>query len=68
MKKKIVGSLFALAALVAVVAPSRPADAQVTYSDQCCDTANVIRCIVGNGMFPLGARCFCEGQGYGHIC
>lgn len=67
--KKVIGSLLALAALVAVVAPSRPADAQVIYSNRCCNGYNQIVCFVDNGAFPLGSPCECACcAGVGHIC
>lgn len=66
--KKVIGSLLTIAALVAVVLPSRPADAQI-ISNRCCDGNNLVRCIVGNGMFQLGSPCVCDGiPGVGHIC
>lgn len=68
MKKKIIGTILSLMALMAVAAPSHVADADVTYSDQCCDSTNTIRCYMSDGMYPLGAKCYCKGLGTGHIC
>jgi len=68
MRKKILGSLLILAALVAVAVPSRPADAQLV-SNRCCDSLDIIRCVVSNGVFVLGTPCTCDGiPGVGHIC
>lgn len=69
MKKKVIGSLLALTALVAVAAPAQKADAQVIVSNRCCNGYNQIVCIVGNGSFPLGDPCTCDCcPGVGHIC
>lgn len=53
---------------VALLGPSAPAEAQVIYSNYCCDGAGVHRCVMVNGPFPIGTSCFCNGQGYGVVC
>lgn len=68
MRKKIVGSLLVLAALVAIAVPSRQADAQIV-SNRCCNAYNQIVCIIDNGAFVLGSPCTCNCcPGVGHIC
>lgn len=67
MKRKIIGSLLALAALVAVAAPEQKADAQVVYTRQCCDAGGNVRCILVNWT-PVGNDCYCYGQGWGYAC
>lgn len=65
--KKVIGALMALAIGVVVLAPTRPAEAQVVYSRNCCDGNGVIRCYLVNWT-PVGNGCFCPGQGWGVTC
>lgn len=68
MKKFITVCVLAVAG-VCLFGSSKPAEAQVIiyYSNQCCDTANVVRCTMPE-MAPLGSRCYCYYQGFGHVC
>jgi hypothetical protein len=66
MKKYICG-IFAALAIAVVIAPEQKAEAQVVYSNRCCDSWNVIRCVQDN-FTPVGYPCYCYGQGYGHTC
>lgn len=66
--KKVIAVVLALAALVCVVAPVQKAEAQVVYSNYCCDGYGNHRCVMANGPFPIGSSCFCNGQGYGVVC
>lgn len=40
---------------------------QVPYGYYCCDAQGWRRCMLP-GPAPLGAGCFCYGQGYGFTC
>jgi hypothetical protein len=65
--KKFIVAILALAAVVAILAPSQPAQAQVIYGNYCCDGFGVRRCVLVNPL-PVGAGCFCVGQGSGSVC
>lgn len=65
--KRVISVLVALAIGIAVIAPSDVAQAQVVYSNRCCDGAGNVRCIMG-AFGPVGGGCFCYGQGNGWIC
>lgn len=67
MKKKIVIALFAIAAIVVVMAPSHKADAQVLYGTYCCDVNGARRCVLSTPA-PVNTGCFCFGQGNGIVC
>jgi hypothetical protein len=67
MKKVISIALVMLVGII-VAAPSRPAEAQVVYSRNCCDSNAVIRCFTVNWT-PLGNACVCPGiPGIGYMC
>ena len=66
--KKIIVSLIALVSIAAISFPSKPADAQVIIlSPYCCDGANVRRCVM-DASYPIGGTCYCNYQGWGHVC
>jgi len=67
MKKLISSILIALFVGIVVIAPSAPAEAQVVYSNRCCDGNGTIRCLM-NVVGPIGSGCFCYGQGNGWVC
>jgi hypothetical protein len=66
--KKLFAIAFAALVGVAVLGPTKTADAQVVYSNYCCDGYGNHRCVMNNGPFPVGAACFCYGQGNGIVC
>jgi len=49
----------------AVVSPIN--DTSLWYGDFCCDVWGTRRCLLEDSA-PVGARCFCYGQGYGRVC
>jgi hypothetical protein len=65
--KKIFTAFLALAIGVAIIAPTQNAEAQVIYSNRCCDGSGTVRCII-NPPGPVGGGCFCYAQGAGFIC
>jgi hypothetical protein len=67
MKKLISSILIALFVGIVVIAPSDTAQAQVAYSNRCCDGNGIIRCTMG-AFWPIGSGCFCYGQGSGWVC
>ena len=65
--KKVIGTLLVFVIGIVVLAPAKPAEAQVTYTLNCCDSSAVIRCTLINWT-PVGNPCFCYGQGWGYAC
>jgi hypothetical protein len=70
--KKFVSAILIAIGLVVLVAPTKPADAQVQYCGSCCDRdyyGNArIRCTLVSA-FPCGGTCACAGiAGYGFAC
>lgn len=65
--KKLFAVLFAAFVGIAVIGP-QSAEAQVVYSNYCCDGLGNHRCVMNNGPFPVGSSCFCYGQGGGVVC
>lgn len=43
------------------------APGQVIYGNYCCDAWDIRRCVLVQP-FPVGAGCFCYGQGAGWVC
>lgn len=68
MKKFISLVLFsALAFCMFGVSTEKPAEAQVPYGGFCCDGGGWRRCVLDYPA-PVGAACFCRGQGSGYTC
>jgi hypothetical protein len=66
MKKLISIIIFVIVGLV-VATPNVKAQPVIIYSNQCCDVNNYVRCLMYQSA-PVLTQCYCEGQGYGHVC
>jgi len=70
--KKLITALFVAFCLMAVIVPTKQAEAQVTWCGVCCDRdLNGFarpRCVLVNP-YPCGGVCVCYGvQGVGFAC
>ena len=65
--KKIVSAIIAATLLACVILPEQKAEAQVLYSNRCCDSNLIIRCIIAPAA-PVGYPCWCFNQGAGTTC
>ena len=75
--KKVIGivalclvacGIFSSVAPVASAAQgSKSTSAEQVLGSYCCDGYGYRRCVLDTP-FPVGASCFCRGQGYGYTC
>lgn len=63
MKKFVCAMLAVLSISVVAASSEKPAEAQIIYSDRCCNVNYSVVCFLP-GYAPLGMSCYCAYPGY----